>query len=269
MLVAPGVPRGTPATMMMRCPALAKLSLKARRQARAVRVPTPRAVAVDRVADGRPYILVEHVAGVPGTHAADRNALLQALGRVAARLHGVRTHGIGHVFDWAPAERTRATSMAEWIDGHYRATDRIALLRRHGVIDAAQARALAATAATLRRWRRPPVLQHGDLRLKNVMVDATTGRLAALLDWDDARSMPGPHWDLSIALHDLGIDGKEAFLHGYGLTPRAYAALLPGIRLFNVLNYAHALRSAMRHRDARRLAWLRVRCSGALDLYRP
>src|SRR6266853_2981000 len=34
MLVAPGVPSGTPATMMTRCPALAKPSLKAIRQAR-------------------------------------------------------------------------------------------------------------------------------------------------------------------------------------------------------------------------------------------
>ena len=46
MLVAPGVPNGTPATMMTRCPALAKPSEKAVLQARSAMSFTSRASAV-------------------------------------------------------------------------------------------------------------------------------------------------------------------------------------------------------------------------------
>jgi hygromycin-B 4-O-kinase len=78
------------------------------------------------------------------------------------------------------------------------------------------------------------VLHHGDLRLKNLITGPESGRVAGLLDWENALSSPPPYWDLSIALHDLGIDEKEAFLIGFGMTPRRFAGAARFMRLLNV-----------------------------------
>jgi aminoglycoside phosphotransferase (APT) family kinase protein len=100
-----------------------------------------------------------------------------------------------------------------------------------------------------------------------LIVEPETGRLAALIDWESSASMPGPAWDLSLALHDPGIDEKEAFLAGYGLTPKDLARLLDAIRCFNILNYAQATLFAAARKRHDRLAWFRTRLAGQLDLY--
>jgi aminoglycoside phosphotransferase (APT) family kinase protein len=234
--------------------------------ARAAGVPTPRVLEVGNFPDGRPYMVAEHSAGIEGRHAPDRLGLIEQLGRAAKTLHGIRTHGVGRVFDWSSNHLSRHASLADFLTQDFDVEKRIGVLVQQRMLGRTQVAALRRAAAAMARWKKPPVLQHGDLRLKNAIVDARTGRLAALIDWDECRSMPGAGWDLSIALHDLGVDEKEAFLAGYGMTPKAYAELLPYLRCFNVLNYADAVRSAVETKDKHRLAWLRLRLTGALEI---
>ena len=236
--------------------------------ARAAGVPTPRVLEVGNFADGRPYMVAEHSAGIEGRQATDRLGLLEQLGQAARVLHGIRTHGYGKVFDWSNNHLSRHASMAEFMAGSFDVEKRIAVLVQQRMVGRSQVTFLRRTAAEMTRQKKPAVLQHGDLRLKNAIVDPKTGRLAALIDWDECRSMPGPAWDLSVALHDLGIDEKEVFLAGYGMKAKDYAVLLPHIRCFNVLNYADAVRRAAADRKKpERLAWLRLRLAGELDLY--
>jgi len=234
--------------------------------ARAVGVPTPRVLEVGNFADGRPYMIAEQVRGLEGRHARDRLAVLEQLGRAAALIHGVRTHGFGTVFE-SGNQLSRHASWADWLANGFGVERRIATLLRHRAIDPPHARRLRRTAAEIARWRKPAALHHGDLRLKNAIVDPESGRLAALLDWDNAASSPAPYWDLSLALHDLGVDEKEAFLAGYGIKPRALAAALPSLRFFNVLNYVSAVEQAAAKKDEARLERFRLRLLGGLDLY--
>jgi aminoglycoside phosphotransferase (APT) family kinase protein len=234
--------------------------------ARAAGVPTPKVLEVGNFADGRPYMVAEHSAGIEGRHAPDRLGLLEQLGRAAKTLHGIRTHGFGQVFDWSSNKLSRHASMADFLAQGFEVEKRIGILAQQRMLGRAQAASLRRSAAEMARWKKPPALQHGDLRLKNAIVDPKTGRLAALIDWDECRSLPGAAWDLSIGLHDLGIDEKQAFLAGYGMTPKSFADLLPYLRCFNVLNYADAVRAAVEKKDKQRLAWLRLRLAGALDL---
>lgn len=239
----------------------------AMRAANAVGVPTPKVLEVGNFADGRPYMVAERVHGVEGRIAGDRLDLLAALGRQAACLHGVRTHGFGGVFDWSANELSRHASWPSWLAEGFGAERRLGVLLSHRMIDSKQGDALRRVGASMSRWRRPPVLQHGDLRLKNAMVDSTSGKLRAVIDWEGAMSLPTPWWDLSLALHELGCDEKEAFLAGYGLAPKAFAAGLPFVRFFNVLNYARAVESAAERKDAEHTALLRARLQGGTDLY--
>jgi len=234
--------------------------------ARVAGVPTPKVLEVGNFADGRPYMVAEHAHGVEGRLAPSRLGTLEQMGRVAAALHRIRTHGVGPVFDWSSNSLSRHASMATFLAEGFDVEKRLAVLVRHRMIGSKQVAWLRRAATEMGRWRKPAVLQHGDLRLKNVIVDPQSGRIAALIDWDQSMSMPGPAWELSLALHDLGIDEKEAFLAGYGIKPQAFAKLLPFMRCFNMLNYASTVRRAAEKKNRDRLDWLRLRLAGELDL---
>ena len=235
--------------------------------ARAAGVPTPRVLEVGNFPDGRPYMISERAEGGEGRLVGDRVAVLGELGRLAARLHRVPTRGYGHVFEWSSNRLSRHDSWADWLRHGFDVERRIGVLRSHRMISAAQASALRRTGHVIARWRMRAVLQHGDLRLKNVLVEPGGTKIVSLIDWDSCASARGPAWDLSIALHDLGIDEKEAFLAGYGLRAPALAAMLPALRFFNVLNYAQAVESAGGKRRESTLEQLRLRLAGAYDLY--
>lgn len=235
--------------------------------ARAVGVPTPRVLEVGNVAGGKPYMIAERVHGINGCELADPLPLLETLGRTTAVLHGIRTHDFGSVFDWSGNRLSRFPSWGGWLKLGFDVDRRLNILRENRVLGPRQVKRLRETAATMAGWRKPPVLHHGDLRLKNTIVDAASGHLLALIDWESSISSPAPYWDLALALHDLGIDEKEAFLAEYGLSGRRVAAALPFIRLFNILNYAPPVERAAAAHDEASLARYRLRLQGCLELY--
>ena len=118
----------------------------------------------------------------------------------------------------------------------------------------------------MRNWKVSPTLSHGDIRLKNVMV-GDTGKIIAILDWENCTSNVAPYWELSLALHDLTMDEKQNFLDGYGLDLKAYMQIAPAIKALNILNYARSVRHALKRQDKKRLLGFRARLSGAFDLY--
>lgn len=234
-------------------------------QARAAGVPTPRVVEVG-FESGRPFMILEEAAGIPATHWSDSAGVLRELGKYAARIHGVRSEGFGRAIGNAAPGQHLWPHWAEFLDKELHVDQRLRLLEGLHVLPDAAWRALQDTLGQMRAWRRRPVLQHGDLRLKNVIVSPGDGHIVALLDWENCLSAPPPYWDLAIALHDLGPDGKEAFLEGYGLSPERFERLAPVVRVLNLLNYAWAIEQAQEARQRKRVAWLKARLRGVFDV---
>ena len=235
-------------------------------QARQAGVPTPRVLEVGRAPAGWPFMVLEEVAGLEATHHPERKPIVAEMGRYAARLHRVRTQGYGREFDRSRRRLARQSSWGDYLHGELAVEPAIDTLRRHRMLSADQLAALREAVSEMSRWTRRPALQHGDLRLKNLIVEPRSGRIVAVLDWENCLSGPPPYWDLSIALHDLGPDHKEALLEGYGLSAGAYARALPFLRAFNVLNYAPTIAELARRRNRHGLAWCRVRLAGGFDL---
>src|SRR5829696_4610413 len=104
------------------------------------------------------------------------------------------------------------------------------------------------------------------MRLKNVIVDEN-GKINAIIDWEHCVSNVAPHWELSIALHDLSIDEKEEFLRGYGLPGDELIEMAPILSALNVINYAPYIEEAEKANDTAQLENYRTRLSGSLDLY--
>jgi aminoglycoside phosphotransferase (APT) family kinase protein len=238
-------------------------SMSAARQAG---VPTPEVLEVDHHATGVPYMVSRKLEGTDATHHPERLPLLHELGRLAAKVHTVRTHGYGRVFDWSSNQLSRCARWADFLDQGWEVERCLAPLRKSRLLTPAQLEALDETLHAMRGWRRPPVLNHGDLRLKNLVVAPESAKVVALIDWDEAMSAPPPYWDLAIALHDLNCDEKEAFLDGYGITPQAYAKTLRFLQAINTVNYGRAVEQMLQRKEEGRLGWYRARLQGQFDL---
>ena len=66
-------------------------------------------------------------------------------------------------------------------------------------------------------------------------------------------------------MHDLGVDGMQNFVEGYGIGPRKLEASMPLIRAFNITNYTSAVEIAAK--DKKVLEHYRLRLKGLFDLF--
>lgn len=213
-----------------------------------------------------PYMVARRVEGTDATRHPDRRRLLHELGGHARRVHGVETSGFGDTFDWSENRLSRKESWRDYLEREFRGEQRLSVLEAQGMLTRPALKTLRRTLDEIGGWDARPALNHGDLRLKNVIV-GPRGGIAAVIDWEFCTSNAAPYWDLSLALHDLSVDGKEAFLEGYGMAREAMAEGAPALRVFKVLIYAGVVERAAREGDEGKLAWLRARLYGALDLH--
>jgi len=235
-------------------------------RAREQGVPVPEVLEVGTEPIPFPYMVSRKVAGTEGTHHPERLQVVRELGRLARMIHAVPTNGFGHTFDWSENRLSRKETWSDYLEREFRGEQRLSLLEEHEMLPKHALKALRRTLDEIEGWEPTPVLNHGDLRLKNVIV-GPDGEIAALLDWEFCTSNVAPYWDLSLALHDLSVDAKEELLAGYGTTPRELMDAAPALRAFNVLNYAAIVSRTVKENDQPTLDRLRARLNGALDLY--
>ena len=235
--------------------------------ARAIKVPTPEILEVCNDVIGLPYMISRQVVGrSAGSIGIRRSEVLRELGHYAARINTIKTKDFGHIFNWSPNKLSRQRTWRDFVDHELHVEERLETFAHSRILEPARLKALRRRVQSLRRWSGPPTLTHGDIRLKNVMLDENR-KIVALLDWEDCTSNIAPYWELSIALHDLTIDEKQIFLEGYGLNLREYMRMAPSIHALNILNYHGAVAHALRHKDQAQLLNLRARLNGAFDLY--
>jgi aminoglycoside phosphotransferase (APT) family kinase protein len=228
-------------------------------------IPTAEVLEVGAEVVPYPYMIARRAGEYEATHHPDRLRIVREMGRYAALINAIPTTGFGYHFDWAgglPRSDTWSHFLREELD----VEGKLAALERHRMLSRAQMARLRSTLAEIERWSFRPSLNHGDLRLKNVMVDSA-GQIAAIIDWERCTSNRAPHWELSLALHDLSIDEKQEFLAGYGLSEEQVAEVAPVVKAFNLLNYAPEIQRLAETGETCRLEQCRTRLSGALDLY--
>lgn len=217
--------------------------------------------------DGWAWMVQHRVDGGDGAHHPDRQMVLKEMGRLTKRIHGIRTKGFGHAFDPKTKRFIGAKTWAEHCAEELKLEHRLRVLNLNRMLSRSQAARLEGVLAEIAGWTVEPVLQHGDMRLKNVIVDGDPAKVSAVIDWELCASSVAPYWDLSLALHDLSIDAKQAFLEGYGCSVAEIAGIADVLKAFNIINYAPFVEQAAAKKDEALLALYRTRFSGALDLY--
>lgn len=213
-----------------------------------------------------PYMLQRKLDGADATHHPDRHKVLYELGRFARRIHSIPTSGYGKVFDWSQNELSKNNTWKEFLLNELDFNERLHTIRELNILTRPHLKKLLRYYNAIEKWKDIPSLNHGDLRLKNVIIN-DRGKILAIIDWENCMSSIAPYWDLSIALHDLSIDGKQYFLDGYGISPQAFEKVSQAIRTINIINYAPVLRRLSERKDEENLAWYRLRLNGFLDLY--
>jgi hygromycin-B 4-O-kinase len=235
-------------------------------KAREKGVPTPEILEVSTEAIGMPYMISRKNVGMEAHLHSNRLDIYRQMGRYASVINSITTSDFGEVFDWSQNKLSRKKTWKEYLEKELNATDRIEFFEKKKLISKTVAKKLKAQLVRTSCLTNKPSLNHGDLRLKNVLLDKK-GRISVILDWEECTSNLAPWWELSIALHDLGIDEKEALLQGYGIAFEEFSAMIPTVRLLNVLNYWTHVSEAHRAKDKRSIESLALRLSGALDLF--
>ncbi|HEU4509553.1 MAG TPA: aminoglycoside phosphotransferase family protein [Pyrinomonadaceae bacterium] len=228
-------------------------------------VPSPEVLAVGNDQGPEPYMITRRVTGSEATEHPRRRHIVHEMGRYAQIINSIHTEHFGGDFDWntyAPKKRT----WSEYLDEEWQVDRKLKLLGDHKILSKQDLIKLREIVDETRTNHITPTLNHGDLRLKNVIVDED-GEIAAILDWDDAISSIAPQWELSIALHDLSIDEKHLFLEGYGINAEDLTKMAPLIKAFNIINYSAAIERAIDTKDHKTLGEIKLRMSSALDLY--
>ena len=235
------------------------------RKVREAGVPSPEVLAVGDDVDAEPYMITRRITGAEATHHPQRERIIHEMGHYARIINSIPTKGFGAHFDWAN-DGFKSSTWAEYLENEWGFEKRLRLFVEHKILSNREVTKLRKTIDETKTRRIKPFLNHGDLRLKNVMVD-DDGEIGAIIDWEDCLSTIGPQWELSISLHDLSIDEKHVFIDGYGLGSEEMPPMALLIRAFNILNYSSAIERAVEVRDNKMLAEFKLRLSGGLDLY--
>lgn len=235
-------------------------------RAREKGVPVAQILEVGNEVVQMPYMLQKKLEGNEAVDHPGRLDVLNELGRYAQIIHSISTSNYGNVFDWSNNRLSKNETWKDFLYNEWNIADRLKVLERYDMLADRHFRKLTKTIVKIEKLNEPPVLNHGDIRLKNVIVD-DNGEILALIDWENCTSNMAPYWDLSIALHDLSIDGKQRFLEGYGMKPDEFSEIANTIKVFNILNYSDAIERIARKKDKSRLEFYRLRLQGYMDLF--
>jgi aminoglycoside phosphotransferase (APT) family kinase protein len=240
--------------------------LWATKEARAHGVPAPEILFVSTDEKTEPYMISRRVTGSEASNHPRRRSVIHQMGEYASVINSIRTKGFGGRFNWANNNSTDTKSWSDYLENEWKIQDRLAVFEKNHILPDGSLRHLREILDQAKTIDSPSSLSHGDLRLKNVIVD-DDGEITAIIDWEESISTLARQWELSIALHDLSVDEKQSFIEGYGIDPKEVMQMAPLVKAFNVMNYAPAIDRAISEKDYKRLSQFKLRLSGSLDLY--
>ena len=213
-----------------------------------------------------PYMVQRKIPGQNALTQSDCHKIFLQLGKYAKIINSITTNGYGPVFDWCESKLSRKNTWEEYLSKEMDVSARMDILEKNKMLEPKTRRQLMANISDIRKWDAQPVLNHGDLRLKNILIDDDSN-IVGIIDWEDCCSNIAPYWDFSIAFHDLSIDDKQDFLIGYGMEVDEFRGIVFALRTFNILNYTTVIENLAAEKNEYELEHYRLRLNGYYDLY--
>jgi len=196
------------------------------------------------------YMIQACIEGVEGRDSLfPRSHIWRQLGKYARLIHSIEVAGFG----LKCSDLNQGNSRESWLEylnyniESLHENDELLKLR---VLNERQSRIIRTILEELKEQSFDFGLNHGDLSLKNVIVD-DSGKIT-LLDWGSAEASIVPHHDLIQMLkmnmleNDPDDDGEiQSFLDGYGISQSEFAEMLPTLESLLLLRAFDKLRWAI------------------------
>lgn len=211
-------------------------------------VPVPSVISVGRC-EGLAYIIQSYIAGDEGRDSpAPKLGIWRELGKYAKLIHSISVKGFGLKL----SEMTQGDARKSWL--RYLKYNIESLteddpLIKLKVLTRPQSKVIKAVFADLKGREFTFGLNHGDISLKNTIVDVR-GRVS-MLDWGSAEAAIVPHHDLIQMLKMNMLEGVpsgeeiRAFLAGYGISPAELERMMPELENLLILRAFDKLRWAI------------------------
>ena len=217
-------------------------------QAAARGVSVPSVISVGRC-EGNAYIIQSYIAGDDGRDSRTPNlGIWRELGKYAKLIHSIGVPGFGLKL----SDITRGDAQRSWLrylEHNIESLTENDPLIKLKVLTQLQSKLIRNVFADLRRREFRFGLNHGDISLKNTIVDKR-GRVH-LLDWGSAEAGIVPHHDLIQMMRMNMLEGDPddaqigAFLDGYGISPAEFKRMMPELESLLVLRAFDELRWAI------------------------
>jgi aminoglycoside phosphotransferase len=217
-------------------------------RAAALGVPIATILAVGRC-DGHAYIIQSYVAGDEGRDSrVPEQHIWRELGKHAKLIHSVEVSGFGLKL----SDMTQGDGRASWLrylQYNIESLTEDDQLIELSVVTKSQSKIVKAIFASLKTREFVFGLNHGDISLRNTIVDAHG--VVNLLDWGSAEASIVPHHDLIQMLktnmleNDPDHDALRAFLDGYGISQTEFKRMMPELESLLLLRAFDKLRWAI------------------------
>ena len=201
------------------------------------------------VFDEKAYSIQEFVEGSEGRDALiDKKFIWKKLGEYASLIHTIKVAGFGLGF----GDLTQGNAEKSWLkylDYNIESLDENDELLKLDILTKSQSEKIKGIFENLRLRKFEFGLNHGDLSLKNTIVDKF--EIVNLVDWGSAEASIAPHHDLiellKINVLENNPDDSEirAFLGGYGISDDEYQMMLPDLMALSLLRAFDKLRWAI------------------------
>jgi aminoglycoside phosphotransferase (APT) family kinase protein len=211
-------------------------------------VPVPSVISVGRC-EVNAYIIQTYIAGDEGRDSpAPKLGIWRELGKYAKLIHSIGVRGFGLKL----SEITQGNAQKSWLrylEYNIESLTKNDPLIKLKVLTQLQSKLIKDVFANLRGREFTFGLNHGDISLKNTIVDVH-GRVN-LLDWGSAEAGIVPHQDLiqmlKMNMLEGDPDGEEirAFLDGYGISLAELERMMPELESLLVLRAFDKLRWAI------------------------
>ena len=126
-----------------------------------------------------PYMLQRKLEGTDATHHPDRHQVLNELGRYARLIHSIPTSNFGDVFDWSQNKLSKNKTWKEFLNNELAFTERLQIIEKLDILTKAHLKKFISQFHAIEKWKDKPCLNHGDLRLKNVIIN-DDGKILAI-----------------------------------------------------------------------------------------